>query len=227
MSAELKIAVQEFNRAAQACIERSERTYDRFINSRALHIAKKAIQDTEKADANRIAYELAGNVQTRLRVSRKTGQRKASRKYDVMEDSLAARIVNARLAKDGSARLVWGKELAKRARKLIAARLRAVAFIRSGWIYAIRTLAATVGGGAGAIGAARMSGQPKGYARPARRAINSNVTAEIGNTALLSEDARSKVAAKGLARAMDRERREMVDHAFKIFQPVMNSVSAK
>lgn len=150
-----------------------------------------------------------------------------SRKYDVMEDSLAARIVNARLAKSGESRLVWGKELAKKARQLIAARLRAVAFIRSGWIYAIRALAATIGGGSFAAGSARMSGQPKGYARPARRAVNSVVMAEIGNTALLSEKARSSVATRGLAKAFDRERREMLAHAFKTLQPVMSGVSAK
>lgn len=225
MSATLEISVKEFSRAAEICIQRSERTYDKFINSRALHVAKKAIEDTEKANGDKIAYELASNVRTQMRVSKKTGMRKTLRKYDVMEDSLAARIVNARLSKAGEA-LVFGKELAKKARRLIGARLRAVAFIRSGWIYAIRTLGAAVGGAGSNQGAARMTGQPKGYARPARRAVNSVVMAEIGNTALLSEAARS-VGQKGLAKAFDRERKEMLDHAFRTLKQPVESVSAK
>ncbi len=226
MSAELKISMQEFNRAAELCVQRSERTYDKFINSRALHVAKKAIEDTEKASADKIVFELAHNVAAKSRISRKTGKRKITRTYDLSEQSLAARIVNARLVARGE-KTIWGAELVRKAKRMIGGRTKAVAFIKSGWIYAVRTLGAAVGGGAGVLGATRMSGQAKGYAKPARRAINSVVTAEIANTALLSEDARSRVAVKGLAKAFDRERKEMLEHAFKTLQPVFSSVSAK
>jgi hypothetical protein len=109
---------------------------------------------------------------------------------------------------------------------MISARLRAVSFIRSGWIYAVRTLGAKIGGAGSNQGATRMTGAPKGYAKPAARAVNSVVMAEIGNTALLSEAARG-VGQRGLAKAFDRERREMLDHAFKVLRPAVESVSAK
>jgi Mg/Co/Ni transporter MgtE len=103
MTPQLKIATEEFNRAADVCVQHSERTYDKFINSRGLHVAKKAIEDTEKADASRIVYQLAGNVRTRISVSRKTGKRKTTRQYDATEASLAARIINARRVNAASA----------------------------------------------------------------------------------------------------------------------------
>jgi hypothetical protein len=109
---------------------------------------------------------------------------------------------------------------------MIAARVRAVAFIRSGWVYAVRALGRAVGGSTSVMGAARMKGQAKGYGIPARPAINSTVAAEIGNSALLSEGARSNVAAKGLAAAMNRERAEMLAHLEKTLQPVLKKFSA-
>jgi hypothetical protein len=158
MSAQLTVDFQNFSRACNEVVKSSERTFPEFANSRMLFVSKKAIEDTEKADASRIAYQLAGNVRTKIRISRKTGKRKAVRQYDVMEDSLAARIVNAKLKAAGQS-LIWGRELAKAARRLIGARLRSVAFIRSGWVYAIRTLAPLVGQSSIAPGATKMSGQ--------------------------------------------------------------------
>jgi hypothetical protein len=122
MSAELTIATAEFARAAKICIERSERTYDRFINSRALHVAKKAIEDTEKANADKIVYELAGNVSSKRSVSKKTGKVSFRRNYDLgkgfatsfniasrrVDSNLAGMIVNARLTRSGE-RPIWGK----------------------------------------------------------------------------------------------------------------------
>lgn len=227
MSVSLIADFKSFAAAANAVVADSERTFPEFANSRMLFVAKKAIEDTEKADANRIAYQLAGNVRTKIRISRKTGKRKAVRQYDVMEDSLAARIVNAKLKAAGQS-LIWGRELAKAARRLIGARLRSVAFIRSGWVYAIRTLAPLVGQSSIAPGATKMSGQVKGYAYPARFAISSVVKCEIGNTALI-EDKRSPmaIAERGLSSAVRREQSEMLARWQKKLQPVMDKYSAR
>jgi hypothetical protein len=175
MSVTLNIAGEEFHRAAEQCIRHSERTYDQFINGQALAVASRAIKETEKANADRIAYELAGNVSTKIGTNRKTGKRTTRRQIDVLETSLAARIVNARLVARGE-KPIFGRELVKVARRMIGARIKATSFIRSGWIYAVRTLASAVGYSAGARDGARMTGQAKGYANPARPAVNSVVS---------------------------------------------------
>lgn len=227
MSAEIKIDFTEFNRAAEQAIRHSERTYPQFINGQALAVASRAIKETDRADASRIASELAKNVTTKTRVSTKTGKTKTSYRYSVDQNTLAARIINARLVDRGE-KPIWGKELTKAARRMVGARLKAVNFIRSGWIYAVRTLAASVGYSAGPRDGARMTGQPKGYAIPARSAISSMVTTEIGNTALL-QDKRTPlpVAQRGLQAALNFVAKDMLDHLAKKLQPVFQEVSAK
>jgi hypothetical protein len=229
MSASITVSLQEFHRAAELAIQRSERTYPQFINGQSLAVASQATKLTEKADANRIAYEMAGNVRTKIRVSKMTGRKKAVRQYDVMEGSLAARIINARLVERGE-KPIFGRELVKAARKMIGAKLRSVSFIRSGWIYAVRTLSAAVGYSAGsqAGNTARMMGQPKGYARPARTAISSMVTCEIANTALIEEGRTPMpVALNGLEAALRFVARDMMAHLAKKLQPEFNAVSAR
>jgi hypothetical protein len=227
MSAALTIDMREFNRAAELCIAHSERTYPQFINGQLLAVTSQAIKQTEKADANRIAYEMAGNVRTKLRTSRKTGKRSATRQYDVIETSLAARIINARLKASGMP-LIWGKELAKAARRMIGARLRAVAFIRSGWVYAVRTLSREVGYSSGRADAAAMRGQPKGYAIPAKRVVSGAVTGTAVNTALIqNERTPMPVAMRGLQAAINYVARDMLDHLQKKLQPVLNQYSAR
>lgn len=225
----MTVALQECNRAAEQAVAHSERTYPQFINGQALSVALRAVKQTKKADASRIVYALVGNVRTKVRVSRKTGKRVATRQYDVAEESLAARIVNARLVERGE-KPIFGKELVKAVKRMIGARLRAVAFIRSGWIYAIRTLSATVGYSARPASgeAARMRGQAKGYARPARSVLSGTVAAEIGNTALIHEQRNPMpVAQRGLELALRETARDMMEHLRKKLQPICTAVSAK
>lgn len=229
MSAEVKVNSQDFNRVMELCLKHTERTYSQFVNSRAFFVAKKAMEETEKADADKIVFQLAGNVRVKLGVSRKTGQRTMKRQYDVLEGSLAARIINAKLKADGK-KMIFGKEMMQAVKRMIGARLRAVAFIRSGWIYAIKTLAPLVGGGKGAsiFGNARMTGAAKGYAKPASAALSSIVQCEIGNTALLQGKHSSpmKVGLKGLEKAMAREAQEALNHLREKLGPTFKGFSA-
>lgn len=226
MSANMTFALHEFHRAAELCVQHSERTYPQFINGQSLAVAARAIRETERANAQQIAAQLAKDVSVKTRVSTKTGKEKRTYRYKVDENTLAARIINARLVARGETP-IWGKELAKAARRLIGARLKAVSFIRSGWIYAVKTLAASVGYASARGDSARMTGQPKGYARPARTAISSAVTCEIANTALLQDERTPMpVAVRGLDAALRFVSRDMLDHLAKKLQPVFKQFSA-
>lgn len=212
----------EFNKAAEQCIRESERTYPQFINGQLLAVASRALKATAAASKDRIAVEM-GQVATSI---------KGRRIYRTDTASLAHRIINARRARAGLP-LIWGNELDQAARKMVASRLRAVNFIRSGWIYAIRTLARAVGYRSEATDqSARMSGTPKGRAVPANRAFDSIVEGLVENTALLTvsksgtQSNPMPVAQKGLQTAIDETRRDMLDHLAEKLRPIFKSHSA-
>ncbi len=232
----MELDMREFNRAAEECIKESERTYPEFINGHLLAIASKAIPATDKANADQIAHEM-GQIGTKVVRSRKTGQLKKGRRIYATGDTMAARIVNARRKRQGLP-LVWGAELDREAKYEIARRLRAVAFIRSGWIYAVRTLSRLVGYKTARPNQdVRMSGQAKGYARPAQRVFNSTCEGEIANTALLTDAVRPQfksghssnpmpVATRGLQIAVNEEQRDMLEHLAQKLRPVFAKHSA-
>src|SRR5687767_5645690 len=65
MSASLEIPTREFNRAAELCIQHSERTYPAFLNGQGLRLASFAVRETERAEASMIGAKL-GQVSTRI-----------------------------------------------------------------------------------------------------------------------------------------------------------------
>lgn len=209
----------------------SSRTYPEVCNGQSLALATRALRGTQKADANRIAYEL-GQIATRKSVS-KTGRVSFRRVYDQSQDTLAHRIVISRLKKSGQP-IPDASEIDRMAKRMRGARLRAVAFIRSGWIEAIRILSRLVGykDARGqrprASEGARMTGQAKGFARPAQRAFSSVVSCEIGNTALL-QDERSPmpVAMAGLQAGFAESVKDMRTHLEEKLSGVFKKYNAK
>lgn len=222
--------IAEFNRLLNQCAQESSRTYPQVVNGQGLALSVGAIRNTEKADANAIAVEL-GQIATQRNVSRK-GRVSFKRIYRTDLSSLAHIIVNARRKKAGQP-MIWGPELDKEARRMIGARLRAVAFVRSGWIYAIRTLSKFVGYAdrrEKTTGlSARMTGQPKGFAQPAQRALSDVVTCTIGNTALIQHDGQNPypIAEAGLQRAMTERIADMRRHLEEKLGKVFRKYSAK
>lgn len=209
----------------------SRRTYPEIVNGQGLALASRALRSTEKASANDIATAL-GQIATERRISKK-GKVTLKRIYRTDLSSLAHILVNWKRSKKGQEK-IWGTELDRAARRLIGARLRAVAFIRSGWIFAIRALSGIVGYAdrrdkLSRGESARMTGQPKGYAKPARRALSDFVTCEIANTALLSHDGRNPypVAEKGLAKAVQETILDMRRHMEEKLGKVFKQYSAK
>ncbi len=139
-----------------------------IVNAKALDIAYRSMANTRQADKTKIEHTL-GVAGYRVSRSKKTGEFK-KRGIDLIEDSFAARIVNAQHTKRGES-WVFGAELIKQAKALINARVRAVTFIKSGWLPAIRKLStvvkdARVKASAKASGV-RAFGKPKGSAKAA------------------------------------------------------------
>lgn len=221
----------EFQRTLNHLAGQSSRTYPEIVNGQGLALASRAIRHTIKANADEIAVKL-GQIATERKVSRK-GKVSFKRIYRTDLNSLAHSIVNARRTKQGLPK-IFGDDLDKAATRMIAARLRAVSFVRSGWIYAIRTLSKAVGyrdrrEKLGRGETARMSGTPKGYAKQAHFALNSVVTCEIGNTALIQHDGKNPyhVAEEGLNLAMTETIADMKRHMQEKLQGVFNKFQPK
>jgi hypothetical protein len=226
----------EFNRTLEEVAKHSSRTYPQIVNGQGLALAVDAIKETMKADADKVAHEL-GQIATKIPKLYQGKRGKARFSHRVFRtdiQSLAARIINARrINRKPKLKPIFGDELDKVARNMIAARLKAIGFVRSGWVYAVRTLSRAVGyqdvRSRTKSEAARMTGQAKGYARVARTQFNDFVTCDIANTALLGKGGRSAmpIAQAGLQRAMQLRIADMKRHMQERLQKVFNKYNAK
>ena len=226
-----------FNRVLQRVFAQSSRTFPDFINGQAYRLALDAVNATERADANRIAWSL-GQTDRRFLNKRTGGKLKTPRR--VYGNSAASlnlyRIVNWRRKRRGSAPL-GGQAMSGPARKLRAAALRSTGYIASGWLWAIKRLAIATRDKKGQIRfPVKLSGKPKGYARVATFTLNGVVACEIGNTALLAVSAARtglrkgnpmRVAERGLAIARQMTAANMIEHLRQKLQPVLDRHSAR
>jgi hypothetical protein len=103
-----------------------------IVNTKALFIARGAMIETPKADKRKIAAEL-GRI---VRRGKRAGSVKLAKARD-FDAPLAALIVNK---KRGRGRGLYGTAMAEAVRTLIASRMRSIAFLKSGWIPAIKAL---------------------------------------------------------------------------------------
>lgn len=221
---------RSFNAVLKKAVLESSRAAPKVINGHAMGVALKAVEATEKADADRIA-QILGQTGTQLNYTKKGDRlRKGQRtrgKAIIAEDSFAARIVNARRKElAGPDFLLWGNALEDAARKLIAARRRSVGFIKSGWLWAIRDLAQVVPGFRRAASKdAKAIGQRKGVANPAKATgglfASGTYRATIENSALIAAGGKFQspgahnplpIAEKGLAAAMRAEESNLRKH---------------
>jgi hypothetical protein len=130
----------DFNKTLKKYLEYSSRTLPEALNEKAYFICGAAIQNTHKADADSIRRELGGEMQSVIGKRGKSLKRKRLGYSGGYSMSLAVAIIVARLRKAGKP-IPSAKVLAEMGLNLIRSRLRSVAFIRSGWIPALRRLA--------------------------------------------------------------------------------------
>jgi hypothetical protein len=208
-----------------------------FINGQAYRLALDAVNATQRADANKIAWSL-GQTDRRFVNKRTGGMLKTPRRvYGSSAASLNLyRIVNWRRARTNKAGIA-GAEMSAAARRMRAAALRSTAFIASGWLWAIKRLAVATRDKKGQVRfPLKLSGQPKGWARVATFTLNGVVACEIGNTSLLEiSKARTglrpgnpmPIAERGMAIARHMTASNMIEHLRGKLQPVLNRFSAR
>lgn len=168
----IKISVKnlpEFQATLRRYALVSKRTIPEICNKKALFIARGALWHTKKANKEAIRQELLA-----LAYIQKTAASGKTRKFlkksaSVAGAPIAALLINWKRGQQGRAGL-YGEAMKEAVKRFIGARTRTIAFIKSGWVPAIKTLSPLVKNKSGAKPLdpqARVYGKPKGSAKPA------------------------------------------------------------
>lgn len=168
-----RINSKEFDEALRLYMEYTRRALADVLNKKALFIARGALRLTPSTAAGVITSSLGQIIRHKNRTDMKTVR--AGAVYSNLggresEAPLAALIINARRGRNSMPGL-WGPEMTAAIAQLISARNRSRAFLKSGWIPAIRALSPLVSqsyGTEGASGRAVQVSRAKGSATPAR-----------------------------------------------------------
>lgn len=185
-----KLNTKEFDRTLREYAKYSKRDVPVIVNTKAYYIARRAVAETPMADKK--------EIQDFIR--RDSGK-------------VAGMIINKRRGGRGEKGL-YGKEMAKSVAAMLAFRIRARAFIKSGWLWAVKKLAPhaeKIGGPSLGRGKPKEAGKPKGGATPATSGWK--CVAKILNTVTAAWDNRSgagDVAQPALERAFEFERKSML-----------------
>lgn len=193
MPAPATLDTREFKAALKALQKTSSRSAADFCNSQMSKLLYEAMAHTHKADADRLAYKL-GQSGNQVNWRRKDGtlrqgRGRKGRAILANDDTFAARIVNTQRINEGK-EPIFGKKLEAAAIKLINARRKSVAFVKSGWLPAFRVFKRLSGRGVGnpASTGARQLGAPKGRAYPAKatlRGLLNPIVAKAENNAIV------------------------------------------
>jgi hypothetical protein len=184
MQPTIQLDTRGFNAVLQEYQRSNRRTWPEICNAKALDVNFRALKETPKADKESIrALESKPwwPRYIRKRLKGKTVDNKRNRKSSKLGHGAT------------------GSFAAEYSRKVIAARLRSVAFLKAGWLPGIRRLSMIVKDrfGAATIGGAKQYGVEKGAAIPA--VSGDNPTATIINSAIGID----KMGVDALQRAVD------------------------
>ena len=204
----LTIDQAAFTRTLRKYAKVNKKTFREIVNKKALDLAFNAQRLTEAADPSAIEYKL-GAIGNKVGRSRKTGKIRKGRRI-LSENNFAARIINSRRKKAGQP-LIWGKELERAAQKLINARVRAVRFLRSGWLPSIKKLSYSVERRERRPwpkGLTRGKAKPKGYGIAARSELRPS--ALVVNSATKNNSKAQAKIIRGLKAGMNATMADMV-----------------
>jgi hypothetical protein len=182
---------REFDRTLRQYVELSKRDIPTIVNTKAFYIARRATVETPAVSAEEI------------------------RKFIGTDGgAIMGKIINSRRGKRGEKGL-YGKEMTKMIATVKAARLRSRAFLKSGWLWAVKQLEpfAEKRGAPRVDRKAKIIGKAKGRAEPAKQGFR--VVAKIINTVTAKWDKRETAASKAepvLQRAIDFETQSMKDY---------------
>lgn len=208
----LKFSQQEFNKTLRQYIQYSRRDIPVIVNTKAFYIARRATIETPKADKQKIREELRGG---RLKNTTTARGKTKQVKY-----TLAQLLIVARRAAKGLS--TKKRDIADDVKALVAGRLRSIAFLKAGWIPAIKKLEPLADKVAGAKAprpnksqSGTQYGKPKGNAFPARD-NSSKAQARIVNDAL--PNTRTNSFLKKIIHAFHPPNRE---HALQYVEPAL------
>lgn len=178
----------------------SRKTETQIVNQKSADWARFAAEETKKASSAAIQKEL-GRTVFGIGFNKKGRQVITKAKSsDVMENSLASRIVNATRKRQGL-KMLWGKPLKAAAVKLIRARVRSIAFLSSGWQDSWGSLKKQAKGIVGFVALRNRGKKAVGTATVARESVRPMAT--ITNGAADNPQA-GKFVQEGLLRGLPR-----------------------
>lgn len=204
----------------------SKKSMPEIVNKKAFFIARRSVIETPAVTKETLAASLGtvtrrkvkGKIKTKVRLVRAGSQLSDA---DLAEVPLAALIVNARLGRKGLPGL-FGAAMAEAVAKLISARNKSRAFLKSGWLPAIKKLELVLPDKAGAPRApgreVQQIGIEKGSAKPASEFEGWKAAAIITNAADAKHDKQGSLIKYGgpaLQRAFDFERASMIQYMEK------------
>jgi len=208
----------KFNETLAEYSHWTKRTHKQIVDTKAYYVARKALWFTTKADSFKIKHQLGGFIMV-ARVNKKgktVNRRQVQLVMGTKVDApLAALIINKRRGKAGEPGL-QGARMARAVRELLAARMRSIAFYKSGWLPAIKLLAplADRKGEPQTDRAAKQVGRPKGDATPATEGENpaATIVNMAGSARGDTKGAFMKYAGEGLQIAMADEQSSMDEY---------------
>lgn len=212
-----------FDRTFARYMEHTSRDLVTAINTKSYFIARKATWFTHKADRGKIESSLGRRITTMKTVIKGGKARLVSRRGLELTRAkqynapLAGLIINKRRGKKASGGKggLTGRDMARAIRDLLAARLRSVAYFRSGWLAAIKRLAPL----ADKAGAPPMDTSARTYGGVAKGSVYPAVNLSTKSASTIINEAWSrhdqsnaafyKHASRGLQRAFDDETKSM------------------
>lgn len=210
----------EFDRTLKQYLEYSSLTLPQVLNEKAYFITTKAIYKTHKASKEEIGALMGAKYRTtwKRNANRKLKQAKViwgtSGKY---WNLLGVKIILARLRKKGQ-KIPDKKELLDMAKKMVAARLRSIAFLRSGWIPAMKKFARFSKYGRIKFGledSGKQYGTAKGGGTAATKTSGLNAKVIFWNQAIAKrdhKDALNRYGTAGLEAAFQEETASMKEY---------------
>lgn len=223
-----KIDMTEFDRALALYLSVSKQSMADIINRKAYWIARRAFFETPVTPRAIITSGLG-----QIRRSKKqiyTGNlRKVSVQSGGGEAPLVALIINSQRGNKGEKGL-FGDAMKRAVAAFIGSRLKSRAFLKSGWLPAIRTMEPFAKGSKAGLPpmdrSVKQLGPPHGSATPAGEGWSVNATIE--NTADLDHfrfqyhvpthnpDALVRFGGPALQRAFDKEAESMLEHVAEV-----------
>lgn len=202
----MRLNTREWDATFKKYMTLSKRDLPTALNAKAFFIARRAVLETPKAKlSNR----------------------------SLRTDAVLGSIINKRRAARGE-RGLWGPEMAKAVETLYAVRRRSVAFLKSGWLPAIKILEQAVEpkyrrNAPRSDRSAQQVGQPKGSANPAK-STGWRVHAIIANAANATHDQKDallKFGGPALSRAFAHEVQSMKEYIERKMRDTAKSCGVK